>query len=251
MGKITDYSGIFTRYDLLEGKKRTFKKVLKKKNVKLQRVVDCVIGGKISEIKTAVLDALKSNYPQEIIDESLVPAMDEVSRLWEEGVFYLPETLRASDTMQYGIALCEKEIGNSLPRKGVVVTHTAEGDLHDLGQKIVNVLLRAKGYEVIDLGKDVPVEIVIQAVKKYKPIMLTGTAGLTLSAQVFKSISRRLDEEKICLPFICGGGGGVTVDFVTSFKFGVYGKDANEAPLMAEDVIKGSTVEKLRQKYNS
>jgi methanol corrinoid protein len=140
-------------------------------------------------------------------------------------------------------------MGKAMEKKGVIITHTAEGDIHDLGQKIVNALLRANGYEVIDLGKDVPVDDVVAAVKQYKPAMLTGTALMTTTMTAFERISKRLTREGINVPFVCGGG-AVSEEYVTSFDLGIWGKDASQAPLMAADAVSGKDWRQLREKWN-
>jgi len=193
---------------------------------------------------------LEKKDPLEIIYNALIPAMDYVSQLWEENIYYLPQTLNASDAMYTGITICEKRMGKSIEKKGLVITHTAEGDLHDLGQKIVNALLRAQGYEVLDLGNDVPVETVVEAVKKYRPLMLTGTAGLTINVEAFNRIAEHLCSAGIEIPFACGGGGGVSRRMISAFKLGIYGKDASQAPSMAEDARSGLSWEEIRAKYD-
>jgi len=245
---IKDFSRIFVRYDLLEGKKEVLE--IKAKDPILQEIMDCVIKGNCQEIETVITNALTTWEPSVLIKKALVPAMEQVGRLWEEGVYYLPQTLNASDAMYKGVGICEKKMGRQLKKKGIVITHTAEGDIHDLGQKIVNALLRSHGFEVIDLGKDVPVETVIKAVKKFRPMMLTGTAGLTINMNAFERISKRLLEEKIEIPFVCGGGGGISPTFITSFCLGIHGKDAGQAPFMANDVANGMSWQEMKAKYN-
>jgi methanol corrinoid protein len=152
--------------------------------------------------------------------------------------------------MLVGLEICENRLGCPVRKRGVAITHTAEGDIHDLGQKLVNALLRASGFEVIDLGKDVPVEVVVEAVKKHKPDILCGTAQLSITMGSFKKISEMLTIEGIEVPFVCGGGGGVTLSFITGFVLGIYGKDASLAPKMAEDAKRGMSWEGIRRKYN-
>ncbi|KJR44972.1 Methanol methyltransferase corrinoid protein [Desulfosporosinus sp. I2] len=247
-----EFSNIFVRYDLNALHKDFKAKGSKTKlpRSSLQVVIDTVIAGENETISDVVQQALTQHTPLEVIREGLIRGMEEVGYLWRERIYYLPQTLAASDTMQIGIEICEAKMGHSYKKKAVVVTHTADGDLHDLGQKIVNALLRASGFEVIDLGKDVPVEEVLVAVEKYHPIMLTGTAGLTLTMNAFERISQELSHRGLELPFVCGGGGGVTADFVTSFQFGIYGADAAQAPQMAEDALAGKSWLELRKKYN-
>jgi len=247
---VKDYSRIFVRYDLITESPYYSIKRVAGENKAIQKVVESVILGDTENIDEVVNAALRTNNPVDIINNGLLEGMKEVSRLWDEGVYYLPQTLLASDTMLLGLQICENKLGCPVRKRGLAVTHTAEGDIHDLGQKIVNVLLRASGFKVIDLGKDVPVSEVVQAVKKYKPDILCGTAHLTTTMGVFKQISEALNREGITVPFACGGGGGVNLSFITSFDFGIYGKDASLAPKMAEDAKNGMGWEAIRRKYN-
>jgi methanol corrinoid protein len=248
MKVLKDYSNIFVRYDLVtESEEKTT--TVTAKNKELQKVLDCVVKGDTLAVDAAVNDALKSNDPMDVIKEGLVKGMTEVSRLWAEGIYYLPQTMISSDAMLRGIDICEKKMGKAMDKKGKVITHTAEGDIHDLGQKIANALLRANGFEVIDLGKDVPVDDVVNAVKKHKPAMLTGTALMTTTMTAFQRISKRLIHEGIEIPFVCGGG-AVSEEWVTTFDLGIHGKDASQAPAMAADAVLGTNWKEIRQKFN-
>jgi methanol corrinoid protein len=248
MKALKDYSRIFVRFDLVsEVKGKESKAVAKDKD--LQKVLDAVVIGDVEGIAAVVDDALKTKAPMEVIKEGLVKGMEEVSRLWDEGVYFLPQTIISSDTMLKGIDICEKKLGRPMEKKGLVITHTAEGDIHDLGQKIANALLRANGYEVIDLGKDVPVDDVVNAVKKNKPAMLTGTALMTTTMTAFQKISKKLEKEGIELPFVCGGG-AVSQEWVTTIPMGIHGKDASQAPGMAADATTGMKWQEMREKYN-
>lgn len=247
---VKDYSKIFVRYDLVTESPYYSIKRTAEVNKQLADVMECVILGDIDKIEEAVNAALEENDAVEVIYGGLIEGMKEVSRLWDEGIYYLPQTLLASDTMLAGLEICENRLGCPVRKRGVAVTHTAEGDIHDLGQKIVNTFLRASGFEVIDLGKDVSMEQVIEAAKKYKPDILCGTAHLSTTMGVFKSISEALTEEGLNIPFACGGGGGVSLSFITSFDLGIYGKDASLAPKMAEDAARGMSWQAIRRKYN-
>ncbi len=244
-----DYSRIFTRYDLKVAEKEKLSPVLAH-DPELQEIMDCVVRGEADRIAPLTLKHLESKDPMDIIHKALVPAMDHVSRLWEDNIYYLPQTLNASDAMLIAIGVCEQKMGRAMERRGLVITHTAEGDIHDLGQKIVNALLRAQGYEVLDLGSDVPVEEVVEAVKKHQPLLLTGTAGMSVNMGAFRRIAEKLQEEGLEIPFACGGGGGVSRTYITSFPLGIYGRDASEAPPMATDSRLGLSWQEIRKKYN-
>ena len=151
--------------------------------------------------------------------------------------------------MNVGIAKCEANMGKSMDRKGKVVTHTAEGDIHDIGQVIVNALLNANGFEVINLGADVPVDKVVSAVKEHKPVMVTGPALMTTTMTAFPKIAHQLKLAGITVPFICGGG-ALSEEYVTGFDMGIWGKEASQAPGMAEDALAGESWESMRSKWN-
>ncbi|SFH04334.1 methanol corrinoid protein [Desulfotomaculum arcticum] len=249
MATVANYANIFVRYDLIGAGEAKGARV-SSKDAALQKVLQCVIEGDVDNIETVVVEALESKDPMTIINDGLIKGMNEVSRLWDEGVYYLPQAIVASDAMLTGIEICEEKLGKAIEKKGTVVTHTAEGDIHDLGQKIVNALLRANGYEVIDLGKDVPVDDVVAAVKKHQPVMVTGTALMTTTMTAFERISKRLSKDGFTLPFVCGGG-AVSLEYVTGFELGVYGKDASQASGMANDAVNGMSWGQLREKWNS
>lgn len=241
-------SNIFTRYDLnIEVMKQKVRKV--SEDLLLQRVADCIVAGDDEEIGNILGDVLETKKPIEVINEGLIPGMQEVSRLWEAGVFFLPQVILSSDAMIAGIALCEERMGKPVEKKAKVVTHTAEGDIHDIGQVIVNTLLNAGGFEVINLGADVPVGKVVDACGFYKPVMVTGTALMTTTMTAFPRIAVRLMQSGIQIPFVCGGG-AVNEEFVTSFDLGIWGKNASQAKAMAEDALSGLSWQEMRDKWN-
>ncbi len=241
-------TSIFTRFDLTtEEEEQGARKV--SSDPLLQKVGSCVIEGDDDQIEQAVTEALQNKSPLVVTNEGLIAGMTEVSRLWAEGSYFLPQVILSSDAMVVGIKLCEQKLGHPMDKKAKVITHTAEGDIHDIGQVIVNALLSANGFEVINLGFDVPVDQVVSACITHQPIMLTGTALMTTTMSAFPRIAEKLIQENIHIPFVCGGG-AVTEEYVTSFDLGIWGKEASQAPGMAEDVLKGLSWLELRQKWN-
>ncbi len=248
MKYLSDVSSIVTRYDVnIEQSRQKAREAID--DPLLQKIADCLVLGNQEEIEALVMDVLVSRTPMEVINEGLIPGMQRVSRLWEEGAYFLPQVILSSDAMLAGIALCEKRMGRAMKKKAKVVTHTAEGDIHDIGQVIVNALLSASGYEVINLGADVPVDMVVDACKLHRPIMVTGTALMTTTMTAFPRIAVKLQETELAIPFVCGGG-GVNEEFVTSFRLGIWGKEASQAPAMADDALKGMSWQEMRAKWN-
>ncbi len=247
MKLLKDFSNIFRRYDLALEKTGQAREI--SKDPILQKIAKYVVDGDDENIIPAIKEALKTKTPLEIINDALIAGMNEVSRLWDEGVYFLPQVILSSDAMNAGIAECEKAMGKSMERKAKVVTHTAEGDIHDIGQVIVNALLNANGFEVINLGADVPVEKVVAACKEHKPIMVTGTALMTTTMTAFPKIAHMLKQAGLEIPFVCGGG-AVSEEFVTSYDLGIWGKEASQAPGMAEDALAGESWQSMRAKWN-
>lgn len=247
MKVLTDLSNIFKRYDLELEATGEAREISKDSN--LQKIAQFVIDGDEEGIVPGVEDALKTKSPIEVINDALIAGMNEVSRMWDEGLYFLPQVILSSDAMNAGIAKCEEAMGKSMDRKAKVVTHTAEGDIHDIGQVIVNALLNANGFEVIDLGADVPVDKVVAACKEHRPIMVTGTALMTTTMTAFPKIAHQLKTAGLTMPFICGGG-AVCEEYVTGYDMGVWGKEANQAPGMAEDALAGEDWAAMRSKWN-
>jgi methanol corrinoid protein len=247
MKVLTDFTDIFVRYDLTGEKKGKAKQV--SKDPIMEEIAKFVVNGDEEGILPVVKKALGTKSPMDVINEALIAGMNEVSRLWDEGTYFLPQVILSSDAMNVGIAECEAKMGKAMARKGKVVTHTAEGDIHDIGQVIVNALLNANGFEVINLGADVPVDKVVSACKEHRPVMVTGTALMTTTMTAFPKIGHQLKAAGLGIPFVCGGG-AVSEEYVTSYELGVWGKEAAQAPGMAEDALAGDTWEAMRLKWN-
>ena len=244
----TNTDRIFSRFDLkVEVTSRGARQI--SSDSVLQAVAESVVNGDEEKIGDVVRDALAHHTPKDIIDRGLIPGMDEVSRLWDAGTYFLPQVILSSDAMLAGISLCEDVLGQPMERRGKVVTHTAEGDIHDIAHVIINALLSAAGFEVVNLGSDVAVDDVVLACRIHQPLMVTGTAQLTTTMTAFPRIAEKLARENLTIPFACGGG-AVSEEFATSFDFGIWGKEASQAVGMAEDALKGSSWREMRSKWN-
>jgi len=248
MRRDAEKSNIFARYDIhIEGTRHGVRAI--SQDQVFQKVAQSLVSGDEEEISAVVQEALTQKDPIQVINEGLIPGMREVSRLWEMGTYFLPQVILSSDAMLTGIALCEKKLGRAVEKKAKVITHTVEGDIHDIGQVIVNALLNAAGFEVVNLGVDVPVDEVVEACKIHRPIMLTGTALMTTTMTAFPKVAAKLKQANIIIPFACGGG-AVSEEYITRFDLGIWGKEAYQAPEMAEDALAGLSWEEMRAKWN-
>ncbi|MDV0445408.1 Glutamate mutase sigma subunit [Methanimicrococcus sp. At1] len=202
----------------------------------------------VIEALDSLLDAGKA--PLKLIDEALLPGMALVSELYDQGIIFLPNVMMSADAMLEGIEYCKSKTEEVPEAKGVVVCHAAEGDVHDIGKNIVAALLRADGFDVVDLGRDVPTDEVVTAAVEHKPVMITGTALMTTTMYAFKEVNDKLIEKGFNIPFACGGG-AVNQEFVESYSLGVYGEEAAQAPKFANYILKnGADIGKLREEFH-
>ncbi len=123
---------------------------------------------------------LEEKEPLELVDEALIPALDIVGAKYEKGTLFLPQLLQAASAAQSAFeeiktAIAQKGEGSA--SKGRIVIATVKGDVHDIGKNIVRVILENYGFEVIDLGRDVPVETVVNTVRE-KDVHLVGLSAL-------------------------------------------------------------------------
>jgi methyltransferase cognate corrinoid proteins, Methanosarcina family len=248
-----DPTGILIRYNVkLESELSTDEvaRELFPSDVLLSNIVEAVFEGDEDEVIITLKEAVKAGKdPISLIDDALMVGMDIVSQLYDDGLLFLPDVIIASHAMTDGIEYCKQISGKTHECKGTVVSYVVEGDIHDIGKKILTVFLRSNGYDVIDLGSDVPIDEVITAVLKHRPIMLTGTSLMTTTMYSFMEVNSRLLENDIRIPFVCGGG-AVTQDFVMNYDLGIYCEDAAMVPKIADMIIKNKSIEELREQFH-
>ncbi len=247
-------SSILVRYNVKKEKEMTPEEAAEElypKDKLIYPIAKAIFEGEEDDVVEGLQAAIKAGKdPISLIDNALMVGMGVVTRLYDEGIIFLPNVMMSADAMLNGIDFIKEKAGRSPEVKGKIICHVAEGDVHDIGKNIVVALLRAGGYDVVDLGRDVPVDEVVAAVEKEKPLMLTGTALMTTTMYAFKEVNDKLLEKGYRIPFACGGG-AVNQDFVSQYELGVYGEEAADAPKMA-DFIKqnGDNIVKLREKFH-
>jgi len=248
-----DPSKILIRYNVQKEKAQTPEELAAEQYPKTEpakSVYRAIFEGEEDDVVEGLKKAIDAGANAiKLIDDMLMPGMKVVTDLYDEGIIFLPNVMMSADAMLAGIEFCKEKSGSAPTPKGKVVCHVAEGDVHDIGKTIVAALLRAAGYEVVDLGRDVPVDEVVAAVKAEKPMMLTGTALMTTTMYAFKEINDRLLEAGIKVPFQCGGG-AVNQDFVVTYELGVYGEEAANAPQMAEMILAGKSLKQLKEHFH-
>jgi methanol corrinoid protein len=244
---------ILKRYDILVESKEKPEAIAEKmlpKDPLLRKVAEDVLYLKYKNIETDVAAALASIKPETVIDGGLLKGMDVVSELYGRGIYYLPHVMVAADAMDKGIKLAEKSLSGDRKMKGMIVMHAAEGDPHDIGKNIAAVLLKSNGYGVIDLGRDVPVDDVVESVAANKPLAVSGTALMTTTMSAFPKISEKMAKKGIDLPFICAGG-AVNRSYVESYPMGIYAHKAANGPGLVGKALDGWDWKKIRAQWDN
>jgi len=187
------------------------------------------------KVKELIQKALEEGVsPMEIIEKALRPAMVEIGDKFEQGEYFLAELVVAGDifkeVMDEIIVPELRKRGGEVSKLGTVVIGTVRGDLHDIGKSIVASMLSAAGFEVVDLGVDVPPEKFVEAVKKHNADIVGMSALLTTTMLEMKSVIEALKKEGIRSKVkVIVGGAPITPEFAKEIGADAYAKDAVEA----------------------
>lgn len=200
------------------------------------------------DLKTAVLKGLKeqarqqtkkeleNKTPIEIIDNILIPALNEVGKGFENNTIFLPGLLMSAETAGASFEIIKENIRNSgteTAEKGKIIVATVEGDIHDIGKNIVKVLLENYGYNVIDLGKNVKPETIVETAIKEK-VRLVGLSALMTTTVPSMEKTIKLLNEKCPNTAVMVGGAVLTEDYAKTIGADFYGKDAMATVRIAE-----------------
>ena len=180
---------------------------------------------------------LAEKQPLEVVDEALIPALDIVGAKYEKGTLFLPQLLQAASAAQSAFeeiktAIAQKGEGSA--SKGRIVLATVKGDVHDIGKNIVRVILENYGFEVLDLGRDVPVETVVDTVRE-KDVHLVGLSALmtTTLKSMEETIAALRAAQLDCKIMV--GGAVLTPEYAEKIGADWYAKDAKRSADIAKE----------------
>lgn len=161
-----------------------------------------------------------------ILNEGLIGAMDEVGRLFSEGELFVPEMLRAAQTMKVGLEVLKPHLaGGASQSKGTVVIGTVKGDLHDIGKNLVAMMMEGAGFTVVDLGVDVPAEKFIQTANDNDAKVVAISALLTSTMPAMETTVAAIKEAGLAVKTIIGGA-PVSEKFANQIGADGYSEDA-------------------------
>ncbi len=195
-----------------------------------ERISSAIVEGDEENIVSLVEAALKEGWdPIRISNDALIPGLTEVGKLFACNKYYLPQVMLSADTMKRAFTRLKKELsGAKGPSRGKVLLATVEGDIHDIGKNIVSTLLENHGFEVIDLGKNVPSDKIVAEAKKNKVDVVGLSALMTTTVMEMDNVIKRLNAAGIKAMTIVGGA-VVTEEFSKKIGASAYGGDALSA----------------------
>lgn len=209
--------------------------VKQESSLTLKEAIEKGLKEKSSEITTAMLG---ENAPLDIVNSHVIPALDDVGKRFEEKKLFLPQLLMSAEAAKASFEVIKAAMaadGNSV-KKGNIVIATVHGDIHDIGKNIVKLLLENYGYNVIDLGKNVPPETVLNAViENHAP--LVGLSALMTTTVPAMEETVKLVKEKAPWCKTVVGGAVLTQDYADKIGADKYAADAMESVRYAETVI--------------
>ena len=186
-----------------------------------------------------VKNLLLSKDPMDIVNQELIPALDAVGNAFENGTLFLPQLIQAAGAAQCGFEEIRKQLSKeahpSSVSKGKIVLATVKGDIHDIGKNIVKVILENYGYDIIDLGKDVPPETVVQETLRTGARLVGLSALMTTTLPGMEETIRLLRKSTSCTIMV--GGAVLTEEYALSIGADYYAKDAKASADIAKKVL--------------
>lgn len=189
----------------------------------------------VEDTKTAMEQGFEAKA---LLDEVLLPAINEVGELFDKGKYFLPQLIASAEAMKASIeymepVLLQASAGEDMP---TVVIATVEGDIHDIGKNLVALMLKNYGFHVIDLGKDVPKERIIEAAREHNAQVIALSALMTTTMQQMRHVVDYAKEREIQAKIIIGGA-VITEEYAQEIGADGYSKDAADAVKLTQKLL--------------
>ena len=203
-------------------------------------IFEAVVKGRKQKARQLVEEETdKGTDPQKVIDESLIPAINHVGVLFDQQIYYLPQLISSAETMEYAIDYLEPLLAKNRSSEALatIVVATVEHDIHDIGKNLVALMLKNYGYRVIDLGKDVPAETIIEAAIREKADIIGLSALMTTTMMEMKKVVEMVKERQLPVKVMIGGA-VITQGFADEIGADGYSEDAQAAVTLVEQLLK-------------
>ena len=196
---------------------------------------DAIVKGLQGPARQAAAKALESEKPLDVINKYMIPALDFVGHGFEKKTLFLPQLLMSADAAKAAFEVIREAVGVGETQGETVLIATVHGDIHDIGKNIVKVLLENYGYRVIDLGKDVPVETVVQAAKETQAKVVGLSALMTTTVGAMEDTIAELHKECDCR--IVVGGAVLTQEYADEIGAEHYAPNAVSAVNYVNEIL--------------
>lgn len=201
-------------------------------------VYDCILNGDKANISAEVqkmLDAGKD--PSTIINDYMIPAINEVGKLYNDKKYFLPQLIAGADAMEIGMSILEPlMVNDSAEQKETIIIATVEGDIHDIGKNLVALMLKNYGYNVIDLGKDVPAEEIVDQAVANNASVIALSALMTTTMMRMKEVVELVHARNLPQKVIIGGA-ATTPSFADEIGADGYSEDAAGCVVLVEKLL--------------
>lgn len=207
----------------------------------LKEIAVNVENGDSAAVKDLTNTALSQKIvAEEILNDGLVKGMDVIGIKFKNNEVFIPEVLIATRAMKAGMDIIRPFLINERVKpKTKIVMGTVKGDLHDIGKKIVGMILEREGYEIVDIGIDVPKEKFIKAIKKENPYIIGMSALLTTTMAYMREVIEEIEKAKLKQNVkIIIGGAPITQSFADEIKADGYAPDGVSAAELVKDLLK-------------
>ena len=215
------------------------KKEASQKESSDKQIYQDVMKGNRKQIKAHTKAAVEAGIPpQDILNDMLLPAINEVGILFDQGKYFLPQLIASAEAMKLSIEYLEPLLALDQEQKEmpVIVIATVAGDIHDIGKNLVAMMLKNYGFQVIDLGKDVPKEIIVEAAKEHHAAIIALSALMTTTMQEMKNIIDYAKEQHVDAKIMIGGA-VITKEYGDEIGADAYSRDAAEAVRVAKKLL--------------
>lgn len=204
-----------------------------------KEIKEAVVKGNRKGIAALTSKALEEGEDaQELLNKSLLPAINLVGDYFEKKKYFLPQLIASAEAMKNGIEVLEPHLmsASDSDQMPVVIIATVEGDIHDIGKNLVALMLKNYGFQVVDLGKDVPKETIISAAKEYNADIIALSALMTTTMKRMKEVIDYAKEQGVKAKVMIGGA-VITQEYADEISADGYSKDAADAVKLAKRLM--------------